>query len=183
MKIYADRQIEAQKQQNGSSKPVRSETALTGQKRTEDRRLELADVRIAMFFFFLTQIAFFGTGNIASISSFSLDSVYRLLPVFDPFLMGALLLYKILVPFAVISAVLGLLTQRLRVKPSSLFTMVLSISDILTLNFFYLVVDEGSWLDIGMSISHYCIASLLCVFVIALEYFSEVLVSGVVIEK
>ncbi|KAK7206563.1 GPI ethanolamine phosphate transferase 1 [Myxozyma melibiosi] len=146
-----------------------------------ERRLELADVRIALFFFFLTQIAFFGTGNVASISSFSLDSVYRLLPVFDPFSMGALLIFKILVPFAVISADLGLLTQRLGVKPSSLFTMVLSISDILTLNFFYLVRDEGSWLDIGMSISHFCIASLLCVFVIALEYFSETLVSGVTV--
>ncbi|KAK9375682.1 Phosphatidylinositolglycan class N-domain-containing protein [Lipomyces chichibuensis] len=147
------------------------------------RRLELADIRIALFFFFLTQIAFFGTGNIASISSFSLDSVYRLLPVFDPFAMGALLIFKILVPFAVISADLGLLTQRLGVKPSSLFAMVLSISDILTLNFFYLVLDEGSWLDIGMSISHYCIASLLCVFVIALEYLSEVLISGVTLER
>ncbi|KAK9324789.1 Phosphatidylinositolglycan class N-domain-containing protein [Lipomyces orientalis] len=150
---------------------------------TSSRRLELADIRIALFFFFLTQIAFFGTGNIASISSFSLDSVYRLIPLFDPFAMGALLLFKILVPFAVISADLGLLTQRLGVKPSSLFSMVLSISDILTLNFFYLVRDEGSWLDIGMSISHFCIASLLCVFVIALEYFSEVLVSGVTLES
>ncbi|KAK9480014.1 Phosphatidylinositolglycan class N-domain-containing protein [Lipomyces japonicus] len=149
---------------------------------TGERRLELADIRIALFFFFLTQIAFFGTGNIASISSFSLDSVYRLLPVFDPFAMGALLIFKILVPFAIISADLGILTQRLGVKPSSLFTMVLSISDVLTLNFFYLVLDEGSWLDIGMSISHYCIASLLCVFVIALEYFSETLISGITLE-
>ncbi|KAK9367231.1 Phosphatidylinositolglycan class N-domain-containing protein [Lipomyces kononenkoae] len=177
-KIYDDRRAKERKLQtlhkattNGNHTPASS-----------SRRLELADIRIALFFFFLTQIAFFGTGNIASISSFSLDSVYRLLPVFDPFAMGALLIFKILVPFAVISAELGLLTQRLGVKPSSLFAMVLSISDILTLNFFYLVLDEGSWLDIGMSISHYCIASLLCVFVIALEYFSEVLTSGVTLE-
>ncbi|KAK9235689.1 Phosphatidylinositolglycan class N-domain-containing protein [Lipomyces kononenkoae] len=174
-KIYDDRRAKERTidkaTTNGNHVPVSS-----------SRRLELADIRIALFFFFLTQIAFFGTGNIASISSFSLDSVYRLLPIFDPFAMGALLFFKILVPFAVISADLGLLTQRLGVKPSSLFAMVLSISDILTLNFFYLVLDEGSWLEIGMSISHYCIASLLCVFVIALEYFSEVLTSGVTLE-
>lgn len=178
LKIYEDR-----RQKEALAAPRKIASKLSRDKKVTERRLELADIRIALFFFFLTQIAFFGTGNIASISSFSLDSVYRLLPVFDPFAMGALLLFKILVPFAVISADLGLLTQRLGVKPSSLFTMVLSISDILTLNFFYLVLDEGSWLDIGMSISHYCIASLLCVFVIALEYFSETLVSGVTVEE
>ncbi|KAK9468711.1 Phosphatidylinositolglycan class N-domain-containing protein [Lipomyces arxii] len=177
-KIYDDRMKSSAVEQKTSS----SEKNGHHGKPKVYRRLELEDVRIALFCFFLTQIAFFGTGNIASISSFSLDSVYRLLPIFDPFLMGALLIYKILIPFAVISADLGLLTQRLGVQPSSIFTMVLSISDILTLNFFYLVLDEGSWLDIGMSISHYCIASLLCLFVIMLEYLSEALVSGVTIE-
>ena len=149
------------------------------------RKLALSDARIALFFFVLLQTGFFGTGNIASISSFSLESVYRLVPVFDPFLMGALLVFKLLVPFAgkppglmvvmaVISANLGILNRKLHVPPSSLFMIVLTISDILTLNFFYLVRDEGSWLDIGTSISHFCISNLLILFVIALEQLSEV---------
>ena len=57
--------------------------------------------------------------------------------------------------------------------------VVMAISDVLTLNFFWLVRDEGSWLDIGTSISHFVIASLLCVFVAGLEFVSEVFVSGV----
>ena len=63
--------------------------------------------------------------------------------------------------------------------PSSLFMLVMAISDVLTMNFFWLVRDEGSWLDIGTSISHFVIASLLCVFVAGLEFVSEVFVSGV----
>ncbi len=86
---------------------------------------------------------------------------------------------KLIMPFAVISANLGILNRRLGVAPSSLFMFVMAISDVLTMNFFWLVRDEGSWLDIGTSISHFCIASLLCVFVAGLEFVSEVFVSGV----
>lgn len=84
-----------------------------------------------------------------------------------------------MIPFAVISANLGILNRRLGVAPSSLFMVVMAISDVLTMNFFWLVRDEGSWLDIGTSISHFVIASLLCVFVAGLEFVSEVFVSGV----
>jgi phosphatidylinositol glycan class N len=143
------------------------------------RALTLSDIRVALFFFFLLQSAFFSTGNVASISTFSLDSVRRLIPVFDPFAQGALLILQILIPFAIISANLGILNRRLEVPPSALFMVVMAISDIMTLNFFFMVRDEGSWLDIGMTISHFCIASALCTFVAGLEFLSEQFVSGV----
>ncbi|KAM3452805.1 hypothetical protein MY3296_004221 [Beauveria thailandica] len=143
------------------------------------RALRLSDARIALFFLALLQSAFFSTGNIASISSFSLDSVNRLLPVFDPFSQGALLIFKLMVPFALISANLGVLNIRLGVAPSALFMIVMAISDVLTLYFFWVVKDEGSWLEIGSTISHFAIASLLCVFVAALEAVSALFVAGV----
>lgn len=143
------------------------------------RALKLSDARISLFFFFFIQSAFFSTGNVAAVAAFSLDSVYRLQPVFDPFTQSALLILKLMVPFAVISANLGILNRRLGVAPSAIFMVVMAISDVLTLNFFWLVRDEGSWLDIGTSISHFAIASLLCAFVAALEIVSEVFVSGV----
>ncbi|EEH04529.1 phosphoethanolamine transferase class N [Histoplasma capsulatum G186AR] len=146
------------------------------------RILTTRDARVALFFFFLLQSAFFSTGNIASISSFSLESVTRLVPIFNPFLQGALLILKILIPFAIISANLGILNRRLGVAPSALFMIVMSISDIMTLNFFYMVRDEGSWLDIGTTISHFCIASGLCTFVAGLEFLSETLIAGVKFE-
>lgn len=143
------------------------------------RALTLSDTRVALFFFYLVLSAFFSTGNIASVSSFSLDSVNRLIPVFNPFSQGALLILKLMIPFAVISANLGILNKRLEVAPSALFMTVMTISDISTLNFFYMVRDDGSWLEIGTTISHFVIANLLCFFVAGLEFVSEMFVSGV----
>lgn len=143
------------------------------------RPLTLADARVALFFFVFLQSAFFSTGNVASISSFSLDSVSRLIPIFDPFSQGALLVLKLMVPFALVSAALGILNRRIGVAPSALFMVVMAISDILTLYFFWVVKDEGSWLEIGSTISHFAIASLLSVFVAALEGVSAWFITGV----
>jgi len=52
----------------------------------------------------------------------------------------------------------------------------------MTLNFFWMVKDEGSWLDIGTTISHFVIGSLLCVFVAGLEGVSQALISGVEVD-
>ena len=146
------------------------------------RSLTMSDARICLFFLYLLQSAFFSTGNIASVSSFSLDAVYRLLPVFDPFSQGALLVLKLLAPFALVSANLGILTHRLRLRGGSLFAIVMGIGDYLTLRFFWEVKDEGSWLDIGESISMFVIASGLCIFVAGLEALSEVFIRGIKFE-
>ncbi|KAF2824548.1 GPI ethanolamine phosphate transferase 1 [Ophiobolus disseminans] len=148
-------------------------------KKGDYRSLTLADARIALFFFFFIQSAFFSASNIASVSSFSLDAVYRLVPVFDPFSQGALLMLKLMVPFAALSANFGLLNRRLGVAPSALFMVVMAVSDVMTLSFFFMVKDEGSWLDIGTTISHFVIASLLGVFVAGLELYSEFTLRGV----
>lgn len=149
---------------------------------TAFRPLELSDARVAVFFFVLLQSAFFSTGNIASLSSFSLDSVNRLTPVFDPLSQGALLVLKLLIPFVLISANLGVLNKRLGVAPSALFMLVMAISDILTLYFFWVVKDSGSWLEIGSTISHFVIASLLCVFIAVLEAVSALFISGMEVD-
>ncbi|KAJ2709671.1 Glycosyl phosphatidyl inositol anchor synthesis [Coemansia spiralis] len=145
------------------------------------RRLGLSDMRTGIMFLFFVNVAFFGTGNVASLASFSLDSVYRLITVFDPFLMSALLLFKIFIPFFLVSAVFGVLSRSLELPPFSLFLFVLSTTDVMTVNFFFLVRDDGSWLDIGMSISHFCISGLFVLFTIVLFVLSHALVGSVLI--
>ncbi|OAA68447.1 GPI-anchor biosynthetic protein [Niveomyces insectorum RCEF 264] len=164
---------------NGAAGPPKQSAVGAPTLASPYRLLSLADARVALFFFVLLQSAFFSTGNVASVSSFSLESVNRLLPVFDPFSQGALLVLKLLIPFALISANLGILNKRLGVAPSALFMAVMAISDVLTLYFFWVVKDEGSWLEIGSTITHFAIASLLCVFVAALEGVSALFIAGV----
>nr|XP_060469998.1 GPI ethanolamine phosphate transferase 1 isoform X2 [Panthera onca] len=69
---------------------------------TQFRQLYLDDVRRAFFLVFFLVTAFFGTGNIASVNSFDLASVYCFLTVFSPFMMGALMMWKILIPFVLV---------------------------------------------------------------------------------
>jgi len=128
------------------------------------RQLGADDVRIAMFFLFFVQVAFFGTGNVASISSFYLEPVYRLVPIFNPFLMAALLVFKIVAPYVVLSAAFATLNARLSLPPFSLFLVALTLTDGMTMTFFFYVTDTGSWLEIGQTISFFCITSLLLVW-------------------
>lgn len=158
------------------------ERALYGNaSRKTSRSLQGGDIRAALLFMFFINVAFFGTGNIASLSSFSLASVYRFVTIFNPFLMGALLIVKILIPFFAVSAVLGVLSSSLDLAPFSIFMVVLSVTDIQTINFFYFVSDFGSWLEIGTSISHFCIAELFITFTIILFLLSRLLVGHLII--
>jgi len=134
------------------------------QVQTDSYRFQADDARIALFFLFFVQVAFFGTGNVASISSFYLEPVYRLVPVFNPFLMAALLIFKIVVPYVILSAAFATLNARLRLPSFSLFLVALTLTDGMTMTFFLNVTDTGSWLEIGQSISFFCITSLLLVW-------------------
>jgi len=118
------------------------------------------DVVTALIGFVLTHGAFFGTGNIASVSHFQLSSVYRFTTVFSPLLMGALLAIKIFLPIAFVACTFTAILKVNRMHPMPIYFVLVAVADIGVLQFFLDVRNTGTWLEIGNSISHFAIASL-----------------------
>ncbi|KAE8691544.1 gibberellin-regulated protein 14-like [Hibiscus syriacus] len=135
---------------------------------SNDRYLQLSDMRIPLTFMVLFNVAFFGTGNFASIASFEISSVYRFITVFSPFLMAALLIFKLFIPFLLVICAFSAITKLLKVPRIGCYFLVILCSDVMTIHFFFLVKNTGSWMEIGNSISHFGIMSAQVVFVLLL---------------
>ncbi|KAM2143396.1 hypothetical protein ACFX1R_047195 [Malus domestica] len=134
----------------------------------DGRYLQLSDVRIPLIFMVLFNVAFFGTGNFASIASFEISSVYRFITVFSPFLMAALLIFKLFIPFLLVICVFSAITKLNRLPRLACYFLVILFSDVMTMHFFFLVWNTGSWMEIGNRISHFGIMSAQVVFVLLL---------------
>ena len=143
------------------------------------RQLLLSDLRIALFFLVLFHIGFFSAGNEASLASFHVTAVYRLIPVYNAYTQGALLLLQVNLPFAVLSIMLEILNRRLGLAPGALFMVVLAMNSLPITAFFFLVTDRGGWEHIGISISHFVIANIMCFWAATLHIVASVLVGGV----
>ena len=121
------------------------------------RKLEPGDIRHAAIFLVLINAAFFGTGNIASVASFEISSVYRFTTRFNPFLMGGLLMLKVLIPMITVAVAFLALLKLQGVPAFPVYLVFVVLSDLMAARFFYQVTTEGSWQDIGMSISRYAL--------------------------
>jgi len=91
--------------------------------------------------------------------------------------MAALLVFKIVAPFVILAVCFATLNARLQLPPFSLFLIALTLTDGMTVTFFFQVTDTGSWLEIGQSISFFCITSVLLVWSAGLNALGEVLMA------
>ncbi|VDL92562.1 unnamed protein product [Schistocephalus solidus] len=122
---------------------------------------------------FLLIFSFFGTGNIASINTFDPLSIYCFMTVLNPATMGPMMILKLLCPMAMVGTGYAAIhricaahvnTTASRASVNTIqenkihTTVLLVIANFLAVHFFLMLRDEGSWLDIGSSISHYVIA-------------------------
>ncbi|CAN0857489.1 GPI ethanolamine phosphate transferase 1 [Linum grandiflorum] len=108
-----------------------------------DRFLQLSDMRIPLTFMVLFNVAFFGTGNFASIASFEISSVYRFITVFSPFTMAALLIFKLFIPFMLVICAFSAITKLQRVPRLGCYFLVILCSDVMTIHFFFLCEERG----------------------------------------
>jgi phosphatidylinositol glycan class N len=149
----------------------------------EERHLQLSDLRIPLLFVILFNVAFFGTGNFASIASFEISSVYRFITVFSPFLMAGLLIFKLFIPFMLVICAFSAITKIVRIPRLGCYFLVILLSDVMTIHFFFLVRNTGSWMEIGNSISHFGIVSAQVVFVLLLFALTNIYTRDIVVSS
>uniref|UniRef100_A0A8C5CUT1 GPI ethanolamine phosphate transferase 1 n=1 Tax=Gadus morhua TaxID=8049 RepID=A0A8C5CUT1_GADMO len=147
---------------------------------TRIRQLKLDDIRRSYFFVFFIITAFFGTGNIASINSFDPASVYCFLTVFNPFIMGGLMMWKVIIPFVIVMCTFETIQVTTQLSSRSLFLIVLVISDLMALVSHFLLANSVlcpcGFSSVG-SISHYVIVMSMTIFLMLLSVATHILTS------
>lgn len=169
-----------------SAKPTANEVVFAAS--SELRAADASVARHAATFLALINAAFFGTGNIASVASFEISSVYRFTTRFNPFLMGALLMLKVLVPMITVATAFLCLLKTRAIPPFPAYLTFIALSDLMSVTFFFEVTTEGSWQDIGMSISRYAlmgtqVVTILVFLGLAETYAAALPVRGVVARR
>ena len=158
-------------------------TLMPNESRSGGQTASFEDARRVGFCIFFGIVSFYGTGNIASVNSFDPTTVYCFLTVFSPFVMGALVIWKMVIPFifvtCVYNSIMSLLNRSLRVN----LLLTLLMSNAMGLNFFFLVRDSGSWLDIGISISHYVIMMVMATAMVVLIGVARLLTGVAVVPR
>lgn len=104
----------------------------------------------------------------ASVNSFDPMWVRNFLTVFSPFTMAALILFKIIIPYIIVSCVFRAVTTCLLAPVTKIFCIVLIFCDLMGLRFLFYVRNTGSWLEIGSSISHFIIVQTMVLFLLLL---------------
>ncbi|KRX90061.1 GPI ethanolamine phosphate transferase 1 [Trichinella pseudospiralis] len=103
----------------------------------------MSDIRKSTIFIFFLLLGFFGTGNIASINSFDPKFVMFFVSEFSPFLMGALLMLKILLPLLFACCALRVLELFTCSKLSTIYWYAVVICDLLALGMLPMKFDAS----------------------------------------
>uniref|UniRef100_A0A8C9XUH8 GPI ethanolamine phosphate transferase 1 n=1 Tax=Sander lucioperca TaxID=283035 RepID=A0A8C9XUH8_SANLU len=137
---------------------------------TKIRQLKLDDIRRSYFF----------VSMLGYLQHFDPASVYCFLTVFNPFIMGGLMMWKVIIPFIIVMCTFETIQVATQLSSRSIMNVnpTQSIYNSSSpQHFFFLVQDYGSWLDIGTSISHYVIVMSMTIFLMLLSVVTHILTS------
>ena len=128
------------------------------------------------FYISISYASFFSTGNVASISGFTLSSVFRFFSINQPLPITALILTKILSPTLFMSSMLFEICNTYDYSTSDTLFMMISMCEVMNIKFFFDIRDNGSWFEIGMSIAYFIISNVISfmqfiIFVVARAIF------------
>uniref|UniRef100_A0A8C5FED3 GPI ethanolamine phosphate transferase 1 n=1 Tax=Gadus morhua TaxID=8049 RepID=A0A8C5FED3_GADMO len=106
---------------------------------TRIRQLKLDDIRRSYFF-----VSLFISFTVAIIYKKSFDpaSVYCFLTVFNPFIMGGLMMWKVIIPFVIVMCTFETIQVTTQLSSRSLFLIVLVISDLMALVSHFLLANS-----------------------------------------
>jgi len=145
---------------------------LTSEQQQQQENIWLFTFQSLLF----TLVAFFGTGNFASVNSFDPSVVYCFLTIFNPFLMGSVILFKCILPILIVNCATAYVIKNPDIiKYFRLYTLI--ICDLLALELFFVIKTEGSWLQIGESISRYVILMTMIVILTVFHFLASLLLS------
>uniref|UniRef100_A0A0A1X7D6 GPI ethanolamine phosphate transferase 1 n=1 Tax=Zeugodacus cucurbitae TaxID=28588 RepID=A0A0A1X7D6_ZEUCU len=134
-----------------------------------------AALKLSFTILLYTLFSFFGTGNIASVSSFDPNIVRCFLSTFAPFIIMSLVILKLIIPVVLNITIIYGMSSFARTNEQAIFICLMLICDVMGLNFLFLVRNEGSWLEIGTSISHFVIMEVTTVVLVIFTYFAKLL--------
>ncbi|XP_033216192.1 GPI ethanolamine phosphate transferase 1 isoform X2 [Belonocnema kinseyi] len=137
----------------------------------DDKHMSMQDLARAASLMLYTLLCFFGTGNMASISSFDPGWTRHFVTIFSPFTMMFLILFKIMIPLILVGCASRACAS------STVFLGVLLLGDCLALPLMYGITNQGSWLDIGSAISRFTIAITLPCLLLILYYLAHPLMT------
>jgi phosphatidylinositol glycan class N len=93
--------------------------------------------RLAVTYLSMCTLSFFGAGNVASVASFEISSTWRFVTVFSPFLMGGLLMYKVLGPMVVVGVAYRFSVSNAQCSTASLLRVNMAECSLVALFFFF----------------------------------------------
>ncbi|CAH2050460.1 unnamed protein product, partial [Iphiclides podalirius] len=140
-----------------------------------ERGLSSNDFRRAFFFTSYIILAFFGTGNIASLNSFEVRWVMCFTTSYKPFVITALILLKTLAPFLCVGCTFRAVQHVTKAPAGYLNVIVLIYSNLMGIQLLYNVKNTGSWLEIGSSISQFVIVQVITLFIVIINQIAKIL--------